>query len=154
VLAQLAAQTSHKKPILIGVSVGAGLSVLAATDPPTKAAIAGVIGLGLPDVNELGWRARDMLIYFTHGIPNEPHFSAAAIAGKVAPVPLALIHSTRDEFVAVSEVERVLQAARAPKHLWLIDASNHRFEDKLTELDARLLDAIAWITRQSLVPGP
>jgi alpha-beta hydrolase superfamily lysophospholipase len=153
-LAQLAAQTSHKKPILIGVSVGAGLSVLAATDPPTKAAIAGVIGLGLPDVNELGWRARDMLIYLTHGVPNEPHFSAADIADKVAPVPLALIHSTRDEFVAVSEAERVLQAARAPKQLWLIDASNHRFEDRLTEFDDRLLEAIAWITRQTLVPGP
>lgn len=39
---------------LIGVSEGAGLSVLAATDPETKALVSGVIGLGLPDLNELG----------------------------------------------------------------------------------------------------
>ena len=46
-LADLASKATSKKPILIGVSEGAGLSVLAATDPRTKAAILGVIGLGL-----------------------------------------------------------------------------------------------------------
>ena len=46
VLADFASQVTHKKPILIGVSEGAGLSVLAATNPKTKAAIAGVIAFG------------------------------------------------------------------------------------------------------------
>lgn len=56
VLADFAARGANRKPILIGVSEGAGLSVLAATDPGTRASIAGVIGLGMPDLNELGWR--------------------------------------------------------------------------------------------------
>ena len=44
VLADYAAQgTMDARPILIGVSEGAGLSVLAATDPQTRKAIAGVI---------------------------------------------------------------------------------------------------------------
>ena len=85
VLADFAARGATQKPILIGVSEGAGLSVLAATDPRTKAPIAGVIGLGLPDVNELGWRWRDALIYLTHGVPNEPTFSTAAIVDRVEP---------------------------------------------------------------------
>ncbi len=101
VLTEFAAKATGKKPILIGVSEGAGLSVLAATDPGTKAAIAGVIGLGLPDLNELGWRWKDMMIYLTHRAPNEPSFSAAAIVDRVAPLPLAAIHSTHDEFVPV-----------------------------------------------------
>jgi hypothetical protein len=63
------------------------LSVLAATDPETKKQIAGVIGLGLPDMNELAWRWRDSLIYITHGLPNEPMFSAAAIIGRVSADP-------------------------------------------------------------------
>ncbi len=54
------------KPILVGVSEGAGLSVLAASDPRVKGRIAGVVGLGLPDRNELGWRWKDSLIYVTH----------------------------------------------------------------------------------------
>ena len=44
VLAEFASQATHRKPLLIGVSEGAGLSVLAAADPQMKAAIAGVIG--------------------------------------------------------------------------------------------------------------
>ena len=47
-LANFAAKGAQTKPILIGASEGAGLSVLAATDPQKKEAIAGVIGLGLP----------------------------------------------------------------------------------------------------------
>ena len=61
VLIDYARRGSSQRPILVGVSEGAGLSVLAATDPTTRLAIAGVIGLGLPDVNELGWRWRDAL---------------------------------------------------------------------------------------------
>ena len=149
ILAGFAAAATAKKPVLIGISEGAGLSVLAATDPQTKAAIAGVIALGLPDLNELGWRWKDSLIYLTHGVPNEPTFSSASIVGLVAPVPLAAIHSTRDEFIGVSEVQRILGNAAEPKKLWIVRASDHRFSDNLTEFDRRLLDAIEWI-RQHL----
>jgi fermentation-respiration switch protein FrsA (DUF1100 family) len=144
-LAAYASRGSRQKPILIGVSEGAGLSVLAATDPATKAAISGVIGLGLPNLNELGWRWKDALIYVTHGVPNEPTFSAREIVDRVAPLPLAAIHSTRDEFVPLDEVQRILDRARAPKRLWIIDAADHRFSNRLPEFDAALLQAIAWV---------
>jgi hypothetical protein len=39
------------RPILVGVSEGAGLSVIATTDPRTNAAIRGIVGVGLPDLN-------------------------------------------------------------------------------------------------------
>jgi fermentation-respiration switch protein FrsA (DUF1100 family) len=145
VLTQLAKQVTGRPPILIGVSEGAGLSVLAATDPATKSDIAGVIGLGLPDLNELGWRWKDMLIYLTHRAPDEPAFSAAAVVARVAPLPLAAIHSAHDEFVPVAEVERVLSRAREPKRLWTVNASNHRFSDNQVEFDRQLLEAIAWV---------
>lgn len=143
-LADFAAQGSTLKPILIGVSEGAGLSLLAATDPATKRVIGGVIGLGLPNTNELGWRWKDALIYVTHGVPNEPTFSTAALADRVSPVPLAAIHSTRDEFVPLPEVQRIIDAAREPKRLWVVEAADHRFSDNMPELERRLLEAIAW----------
>ncbi len=145
VLADFAARGSTRKPILVGVSEGAGLSVLAATDADTKASIAGVIGIGLPDINELGWRWRDAVIYVTHGVPNEPTFSTAAIVARVAPLPLAAIHSTRDEFVPVSTVQKVMAAAGAPSKLWIVTAADHRFSDNLPDLDRRLAEAIAWV---------
>lgn len=148
-LADFAARGSLGKPILIGVSEGAGLSVLAATDPQTQAAIAGVIGLGLPDLNELGWRWKDVLIYITRGNPDEPMFSTKAIVAKVAPLPLAAIHSTQDEFVPLNEVHAVMDAARGPKRLWIVKASDHRFSGNVKEFNARLLEAIAWINQHT-----
>ena len=49
--AEYAARGSTMKPALVGVSEGAGLSLLAATDPATQGVIAGVLGLGLPDIS-------------------------------------------------------------------------------------------------------
>jgi len=145
ILARFASSTNGKKPILIGVSEGGALSLLAATDPETKSLIAGVIGIGLPDRAELGWRWQDAMIYLTHKLPKEPTFSTAAVAGEVAPVPLAAIHSTNDEFVPLADIQRVVNSAREPKRLWIINASNHRFSSNLPEFTARLLEAIEWI---------
>jgi alpha-beta hydrolase superfamily lysophospholipase len=148
VLAEFAAKGGRAKPMLIGVSEGAGLSVLAAADAQVKSAIGGVIGLGLPDRNELGWRWKDSIIYLTHEAPHEPWFSAAAVVQRLAPVPLAAIHSTHDEFVPIAELHQVFDRASSPKRLWIIDAANHRFSDKLAEFDYELLDAINWIAAQ------
>jgi alpha-beta hydrolase superfamily lysophospholipase len=143
-----AAKANVGKPVLIGVSEGAGLSVLAATDPGIKRAIAGVVGLGLPNVNELGWRWWDAVIYVTKGVPKEPTFSTVEIVDRMAPLPLAAIHSTHDEFVPLSEVQRVMERAKEPKKLWIIQASNHRFSDNIDEFDRRLIEALAWIKSQ------
>jgi len=149
VLANFATKATGKKPILIGVSEGAGLSVLAATNPDTKAAVSGVIGLGLPNINELAWRWKDMAIYVTHGVPDEPAFRVAAIIDRVAPIPLAAIHSTHDEFISAAEVARLLDRAGDPKRLWIVKASNHQFSDNLDEFDRQLLEAIAWVNEHS-----
>lgn len=144
-LVDFAAVGNKGKPVLVGVSEGAGLSVLAATDPITRARIGGVIALGLPDSNELGWRWRDATIYLTHRSPNEPSFSSASLINRAAPTPIALIHSTGDEFVSVAEVQRIMAAAAEPKRLWLLEAADHRFSNKLGVLDETLFDALQWL---------
>ena len=146
-LLQYAAARSSKKPILIGVSEGAALSLLAATEAANKPLIAGVIGLGLGDLNELGWRWKDAMIYLTHKVPNEPRFSTAEFAPWVAPVPLAVINSTHDEFVPPGEADRILAGAHDPKRLWMIEAADHRFSDQQPELALRLVEAIDWLRK-------
>lgn len=144
-ISDYASRFSHSKPILIGISEGAGLSVLAASDPITQQSIAGVIGIGLPDRNELGWRLRDSIIYLTHGVPNEPTFRASAVVGKVSPLPLALLHSTHDEYAPLADVQRMMGLGGEPKRLWTIPASDHRFSDNLSAFDRSLLEAIEWV---------
>jgi len=145
VLVDFAARGSSHRPVLVGVSEGAGLSALAATEPRTRQLVDGVVALGMPSIIELGWRWQDALIYVTHGTPREPSFSTTTIVRRLAGTPLAALHSSRDEFVPVSEVQRILEAANDPKELWIIKASDHRFSDNQAELDRRLIEAIAWV---------
>ena len=144
-LVDFAARGSSTKPILIGVSEGAGLSVLASTDPTTRQAIAGVIALGLPRLTELGWRWKDSLTYLTHRVPDEPTFSTTDVIGKVRGTPLAVIQSTGDEFTSIEEVRTILGWATNPTRLSIVPASNHRFSGSLPQLHERMFEAIAWI---------
>jgi type IV secretory pathway VirJ component len=144
-LVSFASAGARQRPILAGVSEGAGLSVLAAADNAVKKRVAGLLCLGLPDINELGWRWKDDVVYVTHGVPNEPTFSSASAIGRVAPLPVAAVHSNRDEFAPIPEIERVMSAAAEPKRLWIVNASDHRFSDNLRDCDRRLLEAISWI---------
>jgi len=146
-LVEYSARGSAVRPILIGVSEGAGLSVLAAVDPEMQRRIAGVVALGLPDRNELGWRWKDSLIYLTHDVPNEPTFRVSDLVGKLTPVPLAAIHSTRDEFVPETDVRKLMTRASDPKQLWMVTASDHRFSGNIPEFDRRLLESIEWVRR-------
>jgi fermentation-respiration switch protein FrsA (DUF1100 family) len=148
-LVDYVAQDAAGTLLLVGVSEGAGLSLLAATAPDVQAHVAGVLALGLPEQNELGWRWRDSVIYVTKKVPNEPTFSAREWAGRVAPVPLAAIHSTHDEFVPVPEVKEILDSAREPKRLWVVDSRNHRFSDNEPELQRSIKEAISWMRSES-----
>ena len=146
-LISFAARATGKKTLLVGTSEGAGLSVLAAADPANKEAVAGVIGLGISEVTELGWRWRDMVIYLTHRAPNEPSFNVKAVAPRVAPVPMAEIHATLVVFAPLTVAQAVLSAAQPPKRLWIVNAGNHHFGDNLADLDRSLLEAVAWISQ-------
>jgi pimeloyl-ACP methyl ester carboxylesterase len=144
-LVAYAATGATKRPVLAGVSEGAGLAVLAAADPAVKPAVLGVVGLGLPDQTELGWHFRDSLIYITHKAPKEPTFSSADVVAGLAPLPLAQLHSTHDEYVPLEEARRVYERAGPPKRMWVIDASDHRFSNQSTEFSARLIEAMDWV---------
>ena len=146
-LLDYAGRGSATRPVLVGVSEGAGLSVLAAGDATTKARVGGVVALGLPNVNELGWRWKDALIYVTHGVPNEPTFKTRDVVASVAPLPLAAIHSSNDEFVPVSEARDVLAKAGSPSTLWVVPARDHRFSGNRPEFERRLTEAYTWIAQ-------
>ena len=139
---------NRSNPILAGISEGAGLSVLAATDPSVKPKIRGVLALGLPDQNELGWRWQDSIIWVTKKAPNEPSFMVEDFISRVSPLPLAEIHSTHDEFVSLDQARKMLALAGEPKRMWVVEAGNHRFSDNRIELDRRLIEALQWIMTQ------
>jgi alpha-beta hydrolase superfamily lysophospholipase len=133
--------------IMSGVSEGAALAVLAASDPANHGWIDGVITMGLPPTAELAWRWTDAGAWITKRDPNEPSFAPKDVIATVSPTPLHMIQSTKDEYVSQAEWEQLLAAAREPKKQVLIDASNHRFTDKRAELGAAYAAALDWIAQ-------
>ena len=144
-LLEFASRGASVKPVLIGVSEGAGLSILAAADRRTHIAAAGVVGIGAAN-HERARMAMAGLADLHHARRAErADLQHAAVIGQVAPLPVASIHSTHDEFVSQEEARDLLSHAAEPKRLWIVSASDHRFSDNLAEFDARLLEALAWV---------
>jgi hypothetical protein len=145
ILIEYASRGMAAKPILAGISEGAGLSVLAATKESVKARVRGILGLGLPDQSELGWKWQDFTIWITKKSPKEPSFMVEDIIGAASPLPLAEIHSTHDEFLPLEKAKAMFAHAGNPKKMWIVEASNHRFSDNRSELDHCILEALRWI---------
>jgi dienelactone hydrolase len=135
--------------VLSGMSEGAALAVLAASDSQNHEWIDGVITMGIPPTAELAWRWTDIGAWITKRDADEPSFAPKDVIANVAPVPLCMIQSSRDEYVPKAEYDRLNALAREPKRFVLIDAGNHRFTDKRAELRTEYRAGLAWLARQS-----
>lgn len=85
------------------------------------------------------------------------HYSALQAVDRIGPIQLLLIHGERDAVVDASHSQRLFEAAREPKQLWLIPDGQHtdalrreaqrtRFLEFLNEVAAR---AAAVVERRS-----
>jgi hypothetical protein len=130
---------------LSGVSEGAALAVLAGASPLNRPWVSGVMTMGLPPTAELGWRWSDFTSWITKKDSDEPMFMPKEFVAAIAPLPLCMIQSTRDEYVTEADYRQFEKVARDPKKLVLIKAGNHRFTDRRQELQVEILGCLAWM---------
>jgi dienelactone hydrolase len=135
----------HEPVVVSGVSEGAALAVLAASSPRNHEWLRGVVTMGVPPTAELAWRWTDFPAWITKSDVREPSFAARDFVAAVSPLPLVMIQSKKDEYVSEADYKALELAAKAPKKLVLIDASNHRFTDRRADLEREYLAALAWI---------
>jgi alpha-beta hydrolase superfamily lysophospholipase len=135
-----------QRPLIVaGVSEGAAIAVLAAADKTNHDWIDGVLTMGLPPSAELAWRWTDAASWVTRHDADEPSFAPHDFIAGIAPLPLVMIQSTKDEYVSEADYKRFLATAREPKKLVLIDASNHRFTDRRDQLRTACFAGLVWI---------
>ncbi|MBI4454374.1 MAG: alpha/beta hydrolase [Acidobacteria bacterium] len=140
-------QGSTERVTLIGWSEGAGLCLLAAASDENKKTFFGLITLGLGESSVLGWRWSDALTYITGKDPAEPTFLSLPFLPKVAPLPLFMIQSSQDDYVAVETARHLFSAAHEPKRFSLIQARNHRYDGNRDEFFRTLREALQWINK-------
>jgi dienelactone hydrolase len=113
---------------LSGWSLGAGFSVLAASDLALKGRVLQVVAISLPALNELAWKPSDALIYITHGVPHEKVFNSGDYLARLAPVPFVMLNATDDDTAPLTEAQNLFARATNPKQLYAVRATGHHFE--------------------------
>jgi fermentation-respiration switch protein FrsA (DUF1100 family) len=138
-------QRQATKVSLVGWSEGAGLCLLGAASPEGKNVFTGLITLGLPETNILGWRVVDYLSWITKRTPNEPAFRSMDYIHRVSPLRLWMLQSTKDEYVPLDSSRALFNAASEPKRFTAVESNNHRFEGNQTELYRLIQEGLRWL---------
>ncbi len=138
-------QGRQAKISLVGWSEGAGLCLLGAASPEGKTLFTGLITLGLPENNVLGWRLLDYLPWITKATPNEPQFRSIDYIRRVTPLRLWMLQSTTDEYVPLAKSRELFTAASEPKRFSAIEASSHRFDGNQKEVFRLIQEGLQWL---------
>jgi len=126
--------------ILVGVSRGAGLSVVAAGQQAIQPSLDGVVVMGLTKEEEhVRWRRRrqstELAIY--DYLP------------RLASLPLAVIQSTRDNYLPAEQARTLFGADTDRRQFHAIDAKNHSFSGARPALYETLRSSLEWVVRSA-----
>lgn len=139
--------------ILAGWSRGAAFSVLVGSDPSFKSRCAGVIGFGLPDKEELKIHRRGKHIIIANWRPHLQTilFETFEKIPEIAPLPVTLIQSTRDDFLPAASARVLFGQDSEIKKMFIVNAENHRFSGGWPEFQNSLRESLEWIVARK--PG-
>jgi pimeloyl-ACP methyl ester carboxylesterase len=137
-------RSSHSKVTLVGWSDGAGIAAVAGAIGQ-KDAFTGVVAIGLPEKTTLAWRWRDDLTYLTKRDPSEPYILTGRYLPRIAPLPLAIIQASTDEYSTPQQIASLFAGAREPKRYFLVNARNHRFDGAREDFYRVLRESLTWI---------
>ena len=152
----------NRPVILVGVSRGADLDIVAAGRPPVRSALAGVLVVGLTREEEYVLRPRRRLrrrrpapgavvapapaVDVTDESPTEMvMFEPYRDLNRLQAVPLQVIQSTRDGYLPAAEARKLFGPDTPTRKLVPIEAGNHSFRGARETLYTEMAKAIVWI---------
>jgi pimeloyl-ACP methyl ester carboxylesterase len=148
-------QIDPTRLILIGHSLGGWAAILSAVDDPRMKGTA-VIG-AVTNPNALPWDADFAAIEFTPWLQGmtpqafeqqwqalDSTFTPIEQVARLAPRPLLIIHSRRDEVVPLQQAKQLYDRAAEPRQLIIHAEANHAFTWHRTWLRERI---VGWLER-------
>ena len=119
----------QKTPVILaGWSLGAGYSVLVASQPDFGVPVSRVVAISLPEYAELAWRPADSIIYLTHGTPHEKNFDVHQYLKKLSHTPIVFLNATDDDMAPLRDAKLMYEAASGAKRFYAVKARGHHFE--------------------------
>jgi alpha-beta hydrolase superfamily lysophospholipase len=161
----IAREEGHEHVATVGASMG-GIAVI------RHAALVGGVdavlavstparwdGHNSPAVRRMAWltgTARGRRMARLAGIRLPPHWvrpeAPGEVVGKIAPVPVLIVHGRDDHFFDEEEAWRLFREARHPKHLWLASRFGHA-EDGFSPAFAERVGRFLYLTWGVEWPG-
>jgi hypothetical protein len=127
--------------ILVGISRGAGLASIAAGQTSLRDQLAGVVAIGLGDVEEHVLRRRRRAAK-TQWVAVETY----RYLRRLTDLPFEIIQSTHDKYTTAARARELLGTDTPLHHLHPIEAANHTFRGAVSPLLAQLQNSLAQLT--------
>jgi len=135
--------------VLVGVSRGAGLSVVAAGQRTIRAELSGVLAVALT-------REEEYVKWYRHVPVRERRADAAEMVQlyeylpQLEDIPVSVVQSTRDNYLPASDARALFGPDTPLRRFEPIEASNHSFGGARDDLYRAMSEALDWI--EGLLP--
>ncbi|MEP7116085.1 MAG: AcvB/VirJ family lysyl-phosphatidylglycerol hydrolase [Acidobacteriota bacterium] len=133
--------------VLLGVSRGADLAVVAAARASLGGAIRGVLAVGLTAEEEFvrPQRRRRASAVAAGRSDDDVAMARPYVSLRRVAVPVSLIQSTHDEYVPADEARRLFGPDTAVRQLRAIESRNHSFSDARDDLYEAMKQSLQWV---------
>ncbi len=136
--------------ILIGVSRGAGLEVVAAGQRAVRRELTGVVAIALTREEEYVRYPPTSLSAGARRDPDEPPMvDLYPYLSRLRALPIAVIQSAQDDYLPAAEARQLFGPDTAHRRLQTIDADDHSFGSAREEMYQAARGAILWVERVS-----
>jgi len=129
--------------VLVGFSRGAGLAVLAAGQSALRPRVLGVVAMALTDEED------ELALDPVAGTEEAPRPSVVINPYRLLPaveaLPVAVIQSTRDRYVAAADARPLFGPDSSSRRLVVIDSDGHTFGGARDQLLDSLRSSLEWI---------
>jgi len=128
-----------RQVVLVGVSRGAGLSVVAAAE--LRDVISGVAAVALTREEEYVWWYQRLVVVPRPAVMVD----VEEYLPQLGDLPLAVVQSSRDQYLPGARARVLLGADGPNRWLQIVDADNHSFGGAREQMYAAIQRALDWI---------
>jgi hypothetical protein len=141
--------------ILVGVSRGAGLAVVAAGQNEIRPELVGVVAIGLTREEEYVRRYRRRRGVSPSDMPSRELVMVQTYEylPRLLTLPVSVIQSTRDNYLPADQARELFGSDTKFRQLHPIEAKNHSFSDAREALYEQMQQSLAWICGFLPKPG-